>query len=71
MAIDIITAIPLNPIKNGTLVTQCSRTGAYKTSDIYVQNYPTIGDIESKYDLRFDNPSYYYGGGGVDGGDVP
>jgi hypothetical protein len=37
----------------------------------YVQEYPVIADIQDKYDNRFDDPSYYYGGGGnVDGGDV-
>jgi len=36
----------------------------------YVKNTPTITDIETKYEDRFDNPSYYYGGGNVDGGDI-
>lgn len=27
----------------------------------YVQEYPTITDIQDKYDNRFDDPSYYYG----------
>lgn len=70
MANDIIKAIVSNPIKNYTSVLSCTRTGEYAQLNTYVQNKPTIGDIENKYDLRFDNPSYYYGGGGADGGDV-
>jgi len=40
------------------------------TYNRYVQQYPTIADIQDKYDNRFDDPSYYHGGGNVDGGDV-
>lgn len=72
MANDITLAIGSNPIKNGTLLVQCKVTG-FSTNDIYnqyVKNTPTISDIENKYDHRFDDPSYYYGGGNVDGGDV-
>jgi hypothetical protein len=36
----------------------------------YVKNTPIIADIQNKYDNRFDDPSYYYGTGNVDGGDV-
>lgn len=70
MANDITKAVSANPLKNGTLLVYCSRTGEYSFSDTYVKNTPTITDIQSKYDDRFDNPSYYYGGGNVDGGDV-
>jgi hypothetical protein len=70
MANDITVAILENPIKNGTLVYGCSKTGLFDTKDTYVSNRPTISDIENKYDHRFDDPSYYYGGGNVDGGDV-
>lgn len=70
MANDIIKAISSNDIKNGTLLVSCTRTGQYSLSNAYVKNTPTITDIESKYDNRFDDPSYYYGGGNVDGGDV-
>lgn len=38
--------------------------------DRYVQTYPTITSIQEKYDNRFDDPSYYYGSTGVDGGDI-
>lgn len=70
MANDIDLAIDTNPIKNGSLVYGCSKTGIFQTKDTYVSNKPTITEIQSKYDNRFDDPSYYYGTGGVDGGDV-
>lgn len=75
MANDITKAISTNALKNGSMVVTCSRTG-FPTSpstivyNTYVKNTPTITDIESKYDFRFDDPSYYYGGGDVDGGNV-
>lgn len=70
MANDITLAISENPIKNGTLVLACSLTGFFNTENSYVSNKPVIGDIQSKYDNRFDDPSYYYGTGNIDGGDV-
>ena len=70
MANDIIKTISTNPIKNGTLLVSCTRTGEYSLSNSYVKNTPTISNIESKYDNRFDDPSYYYGSVGVDGGNV-
>jgi len=74
MANDITLAINSNPIKNGTLLVQCKATGfsSNDTYNQYVKNIPTINNIEYKYDGRFDNPSYYYGGGigSVNGGDV-
>ena len=69
MANDIQKSIVSNDIKNGTLLVSCTRTGQYSKSDVYVKNIPAIGDIESKYDERFDDPSYYYGSN-TDGGDV-
>lgn len=75
MANDITKAISANSIKNGTMVVGCLNTG-FPTSPTtilynqYVKNTPTISDIEAKYDNRFDDPSYYYGGGNVDGGNV-
>lgn len=72
MANDIQLAKSGNLIKNGTMVVQCKVTGP-TIKDVYnryVSNIPTISDIDDKYDNRFDNPSYYYGGGYVDGGDV-
>ena len=71
MANDITLAIGSNPIKNGTLLVQCKVTGfsANDTYNQYVKNTPLLSEIESKYDNRFDDPSYYYGGG-ADGGEV-
>lgn len=63
MANDIQLCIDGNPIKNGSSVVSCTRTGAYSLLNTYVQNTPTIGDIEAKFDQRFDDPSYYYGSG--------
>jgi hypothetical protein len=70
MANDITKAISANVLKNGTLLVSCTRTGEYSLSNTYVKNTPMLSDIESKYDNRFDDPSYYYGSAGVDGGDV-
>lgn len=61
MAIDIVLAISGQPIKNGTSIVSCSRTGEYSTINTYVNNKPTIDTIDNKYDTRFDDPSYYYG----------
>jgi hypothetical protein len=60
MANDIQAAISGNPVKNGTLIVGCYRTGfpTLPTTivyDEYVQNYPTITDLEAKYDNRFYN----------------
>lgn len=64
MANDVMKALSSNPIKNGTLITSCTFTGQYSFNNNYVKNTPAIGDIEAKYDNRFDDPSYYYGAGG-------
>lgn len=55
MAIDIIKSKVANPIKNGTLIVSCSRTGNYSLSNLHVSNLPVIADLESKYDNRFYN----------------
>jgi len=61
MANDIRLAVSGVVIKNGTSVVTCSRTGEYSVLDTYVDNKPTISDIEGKYDTRFDEPRYYAG----------
>jgi hypothetical protein len=61
MANDIQLAVSGVVIKNGTSVVSCSRTGEYSVLDTYVNNKPTISEIESKYDARFDEPRYYAG----------
>jgi hypothetical protein len=59
MANDIIKAISANQIKNGTLVASCDKQGNTQLLNTYVSNAPAISDIESKYDERFDDPTYY------------
>jgi hypothetical protein len=61
MANDIQAAVSGVVVKNGTTIVSCTRTGEYSTIDTYVKNTPTITDIQSKYDSRFDEPRYYSG----------
>jgi hypothetical protein len=61
MANDIQAAVSGVAVKNGTSVVTCSRTGEYSVLNTYVLNTPTISDIQSKYDTRFDEPRYYSG----------
>jgi hypothetical protein len=71
MANDIILAISANEIRNGSVISNCRPNGSFFVRSERAVTKPLISEIESKYDDRFDNPSYYYGGGGgVDGGDV-
>jgi len=63
MAIDIILANSGNPIQNGSCIVTCSNVGQYSVLDTYAATTPAISDIQSKYDNRFDDPSYYYGDG--------
>ena len=63
MANDIALLKSELPIKNGSAVVTCSRTGYASKSNTYVKNTPTITNIQSKFDNRFDDPSYYYGTG--------
>lgn len=55
MAIDIVKSKAANPLKNGTLIVSCSKTGNYSLSNLHVSNLPAITDIENKYDNRFYN----------------
>lgn len=49
-------------IKHGTIVINaCPANKFYQTNNNSVYNKPIISDIQSKYDNRFDDPSYYYG----------
>lgn len=60
------------PINNKYAIVTVPVTGIYSRR-LVRENMPadlTIANIENKFDNRFDNPSYYYGGGGADGGDV-
>jgi hypothetical protein len=67
MASDIQAAISGVVVKNGTAIVSTTVTGQYSSINTYVKNSPTISNIESKYDERFDDPSYYYGTS-LDGG---
>jgi hypothetical protein len=55
MANDISKAVSANPIKNGTAIVTCNELGDTQLLNTYVNNTPTIGDIEDKYDNRFYN----------------
>lgn len=52
---DIMVAKSGIPIKNGSSVVSTQVTGAFKTLDTYVKNYPTIDDIDNKYGNIFYN----------------
>jgi hypothetical protein len=64
MANDITTAISGIVINNKRAV--CSTLPTGKSSKLLIRpNYPvnlTIANIQNKFDHRFDDPSYYYGG---------
>jgi hypothetical protein len=50
-----IVKINNNVIKNGSVVTTCTSHGNFNTLNTYVQNYPLIENIQSKYGNRFYN----------------
>ncbi len=70
MANDIALIIGANPINNGTVIVTTSVKGVYSSNEDHVSNLPSIAQIQDKYQYRFDDPSYYYGTGLIDGGDV-
>jgi hypothetical protein len=61
MKIDAAKCISSLPIKNGTSIVTCNKTGNYSTINSYVSNRPELDTFKSKYQDRFDDPSYYYG----------
>jgi hypothetical protein len=70
--IDIIAIEPTKPINNVYTVVSALPTGSYNKL-LVTKNYSanlTISNIQSKFAERFDDPSYYYGSCGVDGGDI-
>lgn len=72
MANDIIAIDETKPINNKYAVCSALASGFY-SKWLVRENYPvdlTISAVQSKFDNRFDDPSYYFGSGGVDGGDV-
>lgn len=70
MTNDIILSLSSNEIRNGSVITNCRPNGSFFVRSERAVTKPLIAEIENKYDNRFDDPSYYYGGGNVDGGDV-
>ena len=73
MVNDISTAISGSPIKNGTAIITCNELGNTQLLNTYVNNAPTIGDIEAKYDNRFYNGIFVTlvgdsGSGSINGG---
>lgn len=68
MAIDIIKAKSANPIKNGTAVSSCLSSGRYSADNDLVINRPSISEIESKYDNKFNDISYYNAIATINGG---
>jgi hypothetical protein len=67
---DIVLSIVDQPIKNGSTIVGCAPTGRYSELNTNVTNKPSIDTIASKYDNRFDDRTYYQGGGGgsINGG---
>ena len=57
---DISKVISSNPIKNGTVVGGTTFTGKSYYYNAYVNNNPTINDIEQKYGNRFYNGIFVY-----------
>lgn len=43
------------PIKNGTAVTSCNRTGHYNTNNNSITNKPILDSFKSKWADRFHN----------------
>lgn len=57
---DIGLAKSLSPIKNGTVVLSASPfTNSFQYYNVNVYNKPIINDIESKYNDRFNDITYY------------
>jgi hypothetical protein len=68
MANDIQLSISSKSIHNGSIILMCSKTGKYSSNLSSSSSKPNIQSIESKYDNRFDDVGYYFGGGNSDGG---
>lgn len=79
MSADIIAIDPSKPINNRYAICSTLPTGI-AARWLVRENHPkslTIENIESKFDNRFDDPSYYFGsirgassGDSLDGGDL-
>lgn len=60
MANDINLIKADQPIKHGTSIVKCSRTGVTSVRNTDVINTPVIADIQAKYDTRYDDLGYYF-----------
>lgn len=43
------------PIKNGTAVVTCTKTGNYSINNLSVTNLPTLDSFQTKWNGRFHN----------------
>lgn len=63
MAVDIVEAISANNIKNGGLFVKANDAAPLNNNTsnrgVVGLNSPTITEIESKYDNRFNDVGYY------------
>lgn len=59
MPADITVAVSGSVIKNGTIVASALPPGETAKLNTSVSNRPTIGEVETKYEERFDDPLYY------------
>jgi hypothetical protein len=65
---DIVLSIVDQPIKNGSIIVGCTPTGRYSELNTSVNNKPAIDSLDTKYENRFDDIRYYFGGGSINGG---
>jgi len=59
MATDISVIASGLPIKTGDIVCSTQKTGYSSTLDVSKDTESSIADIQSKYDIRFDDIVYY------------
>lgn len=60
MGIDVQQILPGEHIKIGTIVTGTRPTGlTSKNNDYVIYDTPTSGEVGTKYQDRFDDPTYY------------
>jgi hypothetical protein len=57
-----VIGVPIsgNPINNGSIVTNVQKGGTYQKVDPKVNKVSEPTDVFSKYDIRLDDPKYYY-----------
>ena len=57
---DITTAKSTEPLKNGSAVLSTKTTGYSSVNNLFVNNNPTLADIQSKYGNRYYNGILVY-----------